>query len=51
MLEGFNLYNQANVLSTNSTYGPTPGSPDPLFGTVTQYNAPREVQLGLRFVF
>jgi hypothetical protein len=51
MLEGFNLYNQANVLNTNSTYGPTPGSPDPLFGTVTQYNAPREVQLGLRFVF
>jgi hypothetical protein len=51
MVEGFNLANRANVRTTNSTYGPTPGNPVPLFGTVTAYAPPREVQLGVRFAF
>jgi Carboxypeptidase regulatory-like domain len=51
MLESFNLFNRSNVKTTNNTYGPTPGSPLPLFGTTTAYYPPREVQLGLRVVF
>jgi hypothetical protein len=39
------------VRTTNNTYGPTAGSPLPLFGTTTAYYPPREVQLGLRAVF
>ena len=51
MLEAFNLLNDANVRTTNNTYGPVPGSPLALFGTTTAYAPPREIQLGLRFVF
>ena len=50
-LESFNLLNGDNVRTVNNTYGPDPAVPDPLFGTPITYFAPREVQLGLRFVF
>lgn len=51
MVEAFNLFNRANVRTTNTTYGPVPGQPAPLFGTTTAYAPPREIQLGLRLVF
>jgi hypothetical protein len=51
MVESFNLLNRANVRSTNTTYGPVPNNPLPLFGTTTAYYAPREIQLGVRLAF
>src|SRR5690606_7923840 len=51
MVEAFNLLNAKNVSSVYSTYGPDPNNPDPLFLSPIEYFPPREVQLGLRFVF
>ncbi|MGH9345805.1 MAG: hypothetical protein ACRD26_00930, partial [Vicinamibacterales bacterium] len=50
-LESFNLLNNENVRTLNTTHGPDPASPHPLFGTPITYFPPREVQVGLRFVF
>lgn len=50
-VEGFNLFNRANVRTIYSTYGPTKGQPAALFGQVLSYLNPREVQLGARFTF
>lgn len=49
--EAFNLYNRENVRTVENQRGPNPASPSPLFGTPLSYFNPREVQLGLRFVF
>ncbi|MGH9346902.1 MAG: TonB-dependent receptor [Vicinamibacterales bacterium] len=51
MLEAFNLLNRENTRAVFTTYGPTPGSPDPLFLTPLNYFPPREIQLGIRVVF
>ena len=50
-VEAFNLYNQDNVRSVQSQYGPDAAAPLPIFGTPLTYFNPREVQLGLRFTF
>ena len=50
-VEAFNLYNQDNVRTVQSQYGPDPAAPLPIFGTPLTYFNPREVQLGLRFTF
>jgi outer membrane receptor for ferrienterochelin and colicin len=50
-IESFNLFNNDNVRTVNTTHGPDPARPDPLFGAPITYFAPREVQLGFRFVF
>ncbi len=49
--EGFNLYNRANYRTLETLYGVVAGSPNPAFGSALTYYSPREVQLGLRFVF
>ena len=51
MVEAFNLLNRENVREVFTTYGPTPGTPDPLFGTPLNYFSPREIQLGVRVTF
>lgn len=50
-LEAFNLYNKENWQSLNTLYGPTAGSPNPVFGTPLGYYPPRQVQLGARYAF
>jgi hypothetical protein len=50
-VEAFNVYNNDNVRSVQSQYGPDPDNPLPIFGTPLTYFNPREVQLGLRFMF
>ena len=50
-VEAFNLYNEDNVRSVQSQYGPDAAAPLPIFGTPLTYFNPREVQLGLRFTF
>jgi Carboxypeptidase regulatory-like domain len=50
-VEAFNIYNEDNVRSVQSQYGPDPANPLPIFGTPLTYFNPREVQLGLRFTF
>ena len=51
VLEGFNVLNRSNVGTVSSTYGPTLGTPLPLFLTPLTYFSPRELQLGVRFAF
>ena len=50
-VECFNLLNHENVVTVNNDYGPTPGSPLPVFLTPTSWAPPREVQLGTRLTF
>jgi hypothetical protein len=50
-VEAFNLLNRENVRAQSTTYGPTNGSPDPLFLTPLNYFPPREIQLGVRLSF
>jgi hypothetical protein len=50
-LEGFNLFNQTNVMSVDNNYGPTSGAPLASWLAPTVYYAPRQVQLGARFMF
>jgi hypothetical protein len=50
-LEAFNIYNKENWQSLNTLYGPTAGSPNPVFGTPLGYYPPRQVQLGARYAF
>jgi TonB dependent receptor len=50
-VEAFNIYNEDNVRTVQSQYGPDPANPLPIFGTPLTYFNPREVQLGLRFMF
>jgi hypothetical protein len=50
-LEGFNLFNQTNVMSVDNNYGPNPAQPLATWLTPTVYYAPRQVQLGARFTF
>jgi hypothetical protein len=50
-VEAFNLYNADNVRSVQNQYGPDPATPLAIFGTPLTYFNPREVQIGLRFMF
>jgi hypothetical protein len=50
-VEAFNIYNRENVRTVDNQWGPTPGQPTTGFGVPLSYFNPREVQLGLRFVF
>lgn len=49
--EAFNLYNRDNVRTVENQRGPDPANPSPRFGEPLSYFNPREVQLGVRFVF
>jgi hypothetical protein len=44
LIEGFNLFNRANVANVNAVSGPQ-------FGTPATYQPGREVQLGIRYFF
>jgi hypothetical protein len=50
-VECFNLLNHENVLTVNNDYGPTAGSPLPVWLLPTGWAPPREMQLGMRFGF
>lgn len=49
--EAFNLFDQENIKSVNSNYGPVPGTPLASWMQPQAWFPPREVQLGLRFSF
>ncbi len=49
-LEAFNLFNRTNFGGVNMTWGTTAAARD-TFGTFTSANAPRELQLGVKFEF
>jgi hypothetical protein len=48
--EAFNLFNRTNYGGTNMTWG-TGAAPAAAFGTYTSANAPRQLQLGVKFEF
>ncbi len=50
-LEAFNIYNRANIRTVDNQWGTNPAAPGAAFGVPLSYFNPREVQLGLRFVF
>jgi hypothetical protein len=50
-VEAFNVYNRDNVRTVDNQWGTNPATPGPAFGVPLSYFNPREVQLGLRFVF
>jgi hypothetical protein len=50
-IEAFNVLNRENVRAVQTLYGPNPDRPDPAFGSPLNYWPPREVQLGVRYVF
>ena len=50
MLEAFNVFNRANVIAVNPTFG-TGATPVATFGQTTIMNDPRQLQLGLRWNF
>ena len=48
--EAFNLFNRTNFGGLNMTWGTT-AAPRDTYGTFTSANAPRQLQLGLKFEF
>ena len=50
MVEGFNLFNRANVVNVNNTIGNNP-TPSPTFDQVTAVGDMRQLQLGVRWTF
>jgi hypothetical protein len=50
MIEGFNVFNQVNILNVNNSYG-TGSTPSLTFGQPTLANDPRQFQLGVRWSF
>ena len=50
MLEGFNLFNRANVVNVNNTIG-SGATPSPTFQQVTAVGDMRQLQLGIRWSF
>lgn len=50
-VEAFNIYNSENIRTVDNQWGTDPSTPGPAFGVPLSYFNPREVQLGLRFVF
>jgi len=50
MVEGFNLFNRANVVNVNNTLGNNP-TPSPTFRQVTAVGDMRQFQLGIRCTF
>ncbi len=53
IIEAFNLFNTVNyaVTSVDNAMYLAPGEPNPRFGAYTATLPPREIQLGLRYVF
>ncbi len=50
-VEAFNIYNRDNLRTVDNQWGTDPAVPGPGFGVPLSYFNPREVQLGLRFLF
>ena len=50
MVEGFNVFNRANVVNINNTIGNNP-TPSPTFRQVTAVGDMRQFQLGIRCTF
>jgi hypothetical protein len=50
MLEGFNLFNRANVVNVNNTIGNS-AAPSPTFQQITAVGDMRQLQLGVRWSF
>ncbi len=50
MVEGFNVFNRANVVNVNNTIGNNP-TPSPTFRQVTAVGDMRQFQLGIRCTF
>jgi carboxypeptidase family protein len=50
LVEGFNLFNRANVVNVNNTIGNNP-APSPTFQQVTAVGDMRQLQLGVRWSF
>lgn len=50
-LEGFNVFNRANVRTVDNNYGLNPAVPGPNWMRATSYFPPREIQLGAKLVF
>ena len=50
-VEGFNLFNRANIRTANTLYGTVAGQPNPVFSTPLTYFPPRQFQLGARLNF
>jgi outer membrane receptor protein involved in Fe transport len=50
-VEAFNLYNRENIRTVDNQWGTNPSVQGAAFGVPLSYFNPREVQLGLRFVF
>ena len=50
MIEAFNVFNRANYLVPNNTFG-VGTTPVATFGQPTAVNDPRQLQLGFRIVF
>jgi hypothetical protein len=50
-VEGFNLFNRANIATENTLYGTIAGQPNAAFGTPLTYFPPRQFQLGARLNF
>jgi hypothetical protein len=48
--EAFNLFNRVNYSGLNLTWG-TLAEPRSTYGTYTSANAPRQLQLGVKFEF
>ena len=50
-LEGFNLFNRANIMTENTLYGTVAGSPASTFGVPLSYFPSRQFQVGARVSF
>jgi hypothetical protein len=49
--EAFNIYNSDNIRTVDNQWGTNPATPSAAFGQPLSYFNPREVQLGLRYLF
>ena len=49
--EAFNLFNRTNYGGLNMTWGTGADPPNDTYGTYTSANAPRQLQLGVKFEF
>lgn len=50
-IEAFNVYNRDNIRSVDNQWGTNPAVASAAFGAPLSYFSPREVQLGLNFMF
>jgi hypothetical protein len=49
--EAFNIYNGDNIRTVDTQWGTNPATPAAAFGQPLSYFNPREMQLGLRYLF